>query len=47
VVAQGDLEIGQTAIDLFRSRLADRERPVRPVTVPTTLIVRGSGEIAP
>ena len=47
VVAQGDLEIGQTAIDLFRSRLADRERPVRTVTVPTTLIVRGSGEIAP
>ena len=47
VVAQGDREIGQTAIDLFRSRLADRERPVRTVTVPTTLIVRGSGEIAP
>jgi LacI family transcriptional regulator len=47
VVAQGDQEIGRTAIELFRSRLADRARPVRTVTVPTTLIVRGSGEVPP
>lgn len=47
VVAQGDVEIGRTAIDLFRARLADPSRPVRTVTVPTTLIARGSGEIAP
>ncbi|QMU73820.1 LacI family transcriptional regulator [Streptacidiphilus sp. P02-A3a] len=47
VVAQGDREIGRTAIELFRSRVADRARPVRTVTVPTTLIVRGSGEVQP
>jgi LacI family transcriptional regulator len=47
VVAQGDVEIGRTAIELFRSRLADPFRPIRTVTVPTTLITRGSGEIAP
>ena len=47
VVAQGDQKIGRTAIELFRSRLADHDRPVRTVTVPTTLIVRGSGEVAP
>jgi LacI family transcriptional regulator len=45
VVAQGDVEIGRTAIDLFRARLADPSRPSRTVTVPTTLITRGSGEI--
>jgi LacI family transcriptional regulator len=47
VVAQGDAEIGQTAVELFRARLADPSRPVRTVTVPTTLIVRGSGELPP
>ncbi|MYS20998.1 LacI family transcriptional regulator [Streptomyces sp. DvalAA-14] len=47
VVAQGDVEIGRTAIELFRSRLADPGRAVRTVTVPTTLIARGTGEIAP
>lgn len=45
VVAQGDHEIGSTAIDLLQSRLADPSRPARTMTVPTTLIVRGSGEI--
>lgn len=45
VVAQGDVEIGRTTVDLFRARLADRTRPVQTVTVPTTLIVRGSGEL--
>jgi LacI family transcriptional regulator len=47
VVAQGDVEIGRTAIELFQARRADPSRPVRTVTVPTTLIVRGTGEIAP
>jgi LacI family transcriptional regulator len=45
VVAQGDVEIGRTTVDLFRGRLADRTRPVQTVTIPTTLIVRGSGEL--
>jgi LacI family transcriptional regulator len=45
VVAQGDVEIGRTAVDLFRARLADHGRPVQRVVVPTTLIVRGSGEL--
>ncbi|MFC4035606.1 LacI family DNA-binding transcriptional regulator [Streptomyces polygonati] len=47
VVAQGDVEIGRTAIELFRSRLAEPGGPVRTVTVPTRLIVRGTGEIGP
>jgi LacI family transcriptional regulator len=47
VVAQGDQEIGRTAIELFRDRLADPARPVRTVVVPTTLIARGSGELPP
>ncbi|HEY0808307.1 MAG TPA: substrate-binding domain-containing protein, partial [Pseudonocardiaceae bacterium] len=45
VVAQGDAEIGRTAVDLFRARLANPARPVQTITVPTTLIVRGSGEL--
>ena len=47
VVAQGDQEIGRTAIELFQDRLADPARPVRTVMVPTTLIARGSGELPP
>lgn len=47
VVAQGSAEIGRTAIDLFRDRLAEPDRPVRTVVVPTRLIPRGSGEVAP
>jgi LacI family transcriptional regulator len=46
VVAQGDAEIGRTAIDLFRARLDNPARPVQTVTVATTLIARGSGEVA-
>ena len=47
VVAQGEAEIGRTTIELFRARLADPERPLQTVTVPTTLIPRGSGEMVP
>ncbi|WP_331765919.1 LacI family DNA-binding transcriptional regulator [Embleya sp. NBC_00896] len=47
VIAQGDVEIGRTAVELFQQRLADPARPVRTVTVPTRLVVRGSGEIPP
>ncbi len=46
VVAQGEAEIGRTTIDLFRARLADPGRPLQTVVVPTTLIARGSGELA-
>jgi len=45
VVAQGEAEIGRTTIDLLRARLADPSRPIQTVTVPTTLIPRGSGEL--
>jgi LacI family transcriptional regulator len=45
VVAQGDMEIGRTAIQLFRQRLEEPARPVRTVTVPTVLVPRGSGEV--
>jgi LacI family transcriptional regulator len=45
VVAQGETEIGRTTIDLFLARLADPARPIQTVTVPTTLIARGSGEL--
>jgi LacI family transcriptional regulator len=45
VVAQGEERIGAAVIDLLRARRADPGRPVQTVTVPTTLIPRGSGEI--
>ncbi|MCX4791964.1 LacI family transcriptional regulator [Streptomyces sp. NBC_01221] len=47
VIAQGDVEIGRTAVELFQQRLTDPARPVRTVTVPTRLVTRGSGEIRP
>jgi len=45
VVAQGEAERGRTTIDLFCARLSDLGRPIQTVTVPTTLIPRGSGEL--
>ncbi|MFD8817918.1 LacI family DNA-binding transcriptional regulator [Streptomyces sp. NPDC059627] len=45
VVAQQTAEIGQTAVELLRARIADPGRPVQTVIVPVTLKVRGSGEI--
>jgi LacI family transcriptional regulator len=45
VVAQGEAEIGRTTIDLFRARLSEPGRPIQTVTVPTTLVARGSGEL--
>jgi LacI family transcriptional regulator len=45
VVAQGEEQMGAAVIDLFCARRVDQERPVQTVTVPTTLIPRGSGEI--
>ncbi|MEV6299907.1 LacI family DNA-binding transcriptional regulator [Actinoplanes sp. NPDC051861] len=47
VVAQDSRRIGSIAIDLLVKRTADPTRPVQTVTVPTGLIARGSGEIAP
>jgi LacI family transcriptional regulator len=47
VIAQGEAEIGRTAVDLFQARLDDLARPVQTITVPTKLIVRGSGELPP
>ena len=45
VVAQGTEAIGRATVDLLRARKADPTRPVQTVTVPTELIVRGSGEL--
>jgi LacI family transcriptional regulator len=45
VVAQGEAQMGAAVIDLFCARRMDPERPIQTVTVPTTLIPRGSGEI--
>jgi LacI family transcriptional regulator, galactose operon repressor len=43
VVAQGTEAIGRAAVDLLRARKDDPARAVQTVTVPTELIVRGSG----
>lgn len=45
VVAQGTEAIGRSTIDLLLARRADPSRPVQTVTVPTELVVRGSGEL--
>ncbi|WP_285727995.1 LacI family DNA-binding transcriptional regulator [Psychromicrobium xiongbiense] len=47
VVAQDPGEVGRTAADLLFSRLDGSNEPARTVTVPTRLIVRGSGEVPP
>ncbi|MGW3287586.1 LacI family DNA-binding transcriptional regulator [Streptomyces sp. NPDC001002] len=45
VVAQRTAEIGRTAVELLRARIADPGRPVQSVIVPVSLVVRGSGEV--
>ncbi|MFE5038048.1 LacI family DNA-binding transcriptional regulator [Streptomyces sp. NPDC056683] len=45
VVAQQTAEIGRTAVELLRARMADPARPVQTVVVPVALKVRGSGEL--
>jgi LacI family transcriptional regulator len=45
VVAQDTAEIGRTAVELLRARIADPSRPVQTVIVPVSLTVRGSGEV--
>ena len=47
VVAQDPQEIGRTAADRLIGRLDGDDAPARRCIVPTTLITRGSGEIAP
>ncbi|MEU2621940.1 LacI family DNA-binding transcriptional regulator [Streptomyces sp. NPDC007157] len=45
VIAQHTPEIGRTAVELLRARIADPGRPVQTVIVPVTLKIRGSGEV--
>jgi LacI family transcriptional regulator len=47
VVAQSTAELGRTAADLLFRRLDGYRGPPENVEIPTTLIVRGSGEIPP
>ncbi|MFD0745628.1 substrate-binding domain-containing protein [Phytohabitans flavus] len=47
VIAQDDAAIGRTAIELLLARGADPTHPVRTVTLPVTLVPRGSGELPP
>ena len=47
VVAQNVSELGRTAAELLFARIDGDTSPSKRVIVPTTLIERGSGEIAP
>ena len=47
VVAQDPIGLGHAAADLLFARLDGETGPAREVLMPTRLIVRGSGEIAP
>ena len=47
VVAQNVSELGRTAAELLFARIDGDSSPSKRVVVPTTLIERGSGEIAP
>ncbi len=47
VVAQDAAELGRATAELLFARLDGDEGPTRRVVVPTTLIARGSGELAP
>lgn len=47
VIAQDLESIAETAMDLMMTRLTDPSRPVRRITVPTSLVRRGSGELRP
>jgi LacI family transcriptional regulator len=47
VVAQDPVGLGRCAAELLFARLDGEDGPTRRVVVPTLLIVRGSGEIAP
>ena len=47
VIAQDPYALGRTAAELLFARLRGDQAPYRDVVLSTTLIVRGSGEIAP
>jgi LacI family transcriptional regulator len=47
VVAQDTEAIGETAVDLLRARAAEPGLPAERVTIPVTLVPRGSGESRP
>jgi LacI family transcriptional regulator len=47
VVAHDPTELGRQAAELVLRRLAGDDRPPQRVVLPTVLIVRGSGEVAP
>jgi LacI family transcriptional regulator len=47
VVRQDPLEIGRTAANVLVARIRGDQRPPERMVLATTLIVRGSGEIAP
>jgi LacI family transcriptional regulator len=47
VVAQNVVALGRTAAELLFARIDGDTSPTTRVVVPTTLIARGSGEIAP
>jgi LacI family transcriptional regulator len=47
VVAQNVTELGRIAAELLFARIDGDTTPSKRVVVPTTLIERGSGEIAP
>jgi LacI family transcriptional regulator, galactose operon repressor len=47
VIAQDAGSVGRTAAEVLFARLDGDDGPTRTVVLPTTLIARGSGEIAP
>jgi LacI family transcriptional regulator len=47
VVAQNATALGRTAAELLFARIDGDRSPSKRVVVPTTLVERGSGEIAP
>jgi LacI family transcriptional regulator len=47
VVAQSTAELGRIAAEMLFERLGGYHGPARHVELPTTLIVRGSGETPP
>lgn len=45
VIAQDTAAIGLAALRLLTARLADPKRPIETVTIPVSLVARGSGEL--